>query len=293
MAAHCRWAGAAALLALALTALSACGAAQEAEDSAVAPKADITGTPTPYTEMQLAEECGIHIVSTHSNNGVSPNTRLDLVGFAPANPQPGRILLCRENGSRVAVDGKGIFYASGVDEGAIYDEMLEEDRDYDDGAFRAAMQERVAAEGERYPEDISPDSLQQALAEQREAVLALFMPGQYYEKGPDAFTFTDNPDVASVLLVYNVDYPHGELYGTLGVDTVTGYDLDVSLSAYSLITGECYGEIHLSRGLGNSVTVSTAASETWPPLSGDITNYYRPGTAPWDIWDAIYPPDGQ
>ena len=159
---------------------------------------------------------------------------LNIKDFVPTNPQAGCFFAVQTNDSQLGVNGSGIFNISDLDHDTLKKYSIR-------------------------------------LQDQQETVCDLFRPGQYYKGTP--FTFTEDPNEARFLFLYSVQYPQGELYGTLGVDTVRGYNLSVRLQVFDLTTGAFVGDAWYLKTLGKKVSVSSGTSSTWPSLSADSSEY--------------------
>ena len=85
-------------------------------------------------------------------------------------------------------------------------------------------------------------------------------------------TFTNNPDLASVVIIVNLQYSLAGHYGFTG--TVSAYNSQVTLTAYGMEDRQMIGQVELWERYGDTISISAGSSWTqkWPADPNHLEN---------------------
>lgn len=85
-------------------------------------------------------------------------------------------------------------------------------------------------------------------------------------------TFTNNPDLASVVIIVNLQYSLAGHYGPVG--TISAYNSQVTLTAYGMEDRQMIAQVELWERYGDTISISVGSSWTqkWPADPNHLEN---------------------
>ena len=153
--------------------------------------------------------------------------------FRPASPQPFTCLVVLDPQAQSSHD------------------TLYTNSDEDSQEIRSKIMEYVYGDGGWH--QVDPTSLIGSVAEEKGM-------RAYVNAHEVPVTFTNNPDLASVVVIVNLQYSLAGRYGLTG--TVSAYNSQVTLTAYGMEDRQMIGQVELWERFGDTISISAGSSWT-------------------------------